>query len=191
MEKAESKNAGNRRSGADRRKNQDPDFIGLDARVGKDRRAKEKHAIFIRCYNCLIVNRVSPERLSRNPVCGSCKTVLEFPREPIWAKLESFDRSIAYWPETLLVVFTAPVCIYSKIVDPILHDLARENAGGLKIMKADIESEQVLAERFKITKTPTFIMYKAGVEVLRVDGAPKDKTDLVTWIENLINYTSY
>jgi hypothetical protein len=48
-----------------------------------------------------------------------------------------------------------------------------------------------LAQRFTITKTPTFIVYRNGVKIIRVDGAPKEKTDLVKWVDNLINYTSY
>jgi thioredoxin-like negative regulator of GroEL len=48
-----------------------------------------------------------------------------------------------------------------------------------------------VAQRFKIEKTPTFIVYKNGVKVIRVDGAPKEKADLAKWVENLINFTSY
>ena len=148
-------------------------------------------SVIIRCYNCLVLNRIPQDKLVRKPVCGNCKTILEFPRQPVWAKSESFDRSIAHWPETLLVVFTAPVCLFCKIVDPVIVDLAREKAGMLKVMKVDIETDADLARRFKIEKTPTFIVYKNGEEIIRVDGAPKDKTDLVKWIENLLNFTSY
>lgn len=180
-----------RRSGAERRKDPNQAFSDSEERRGKDRRAKAKRAFFVRCYNCLIVNRVPEDKLAHKPVCGNCKTVLDFPQAPVWAKSEAFDRAIAYWPETLLVVFTDPVCLFCKIIDPMLHDLASEKAGGLKIMKVDIESEGILAQRFKITKTPTFVVYKNGLEVLRVDGSPKEKTDLVKWINNLISYTNY
>jgi thioredoxin 2 len=147
--------------------------------------------VMIRCYNCLMLNRVPQEKLLTKPLCGNCKTVLDFPQEPVWAKSESFDRSIAHWPETLLVVFIDLFCVYCKIAAPLLDNLAHERAGRLKIMKVDIEYERELAQRFKISKTPTFLAYKSGVEVLRVDGAPKDKADLVKWIENLIGFTSY
>jgi thioredoxin 2 len=149
------------------------------------------NSIMIRCYNCLVLNRVPPDKLLIKPVCGNCKTVLDFPRQPIWAKSESFDRAISHWPETLLLVFTAPVCLFCKIVEPVVDDLAREKAGKLKVMKVDTESDGDLTSRFKIEKTPTFIVYKNGVEIIRVDGAPKDKTDLVKWIENLIGFTNY
>lgn len=150
-----------------------------------------ENLVIIRCHNCLTLNRVPHKKLAAKPLCGNCKTVLAFPREPVWAKNESFDRSIAHWPETLLVVFVDPFCVYCKIVAPLLDNLAREKAGRLKIMKVDTESEPELTRRFKLEKTPTFLAYKNGTEVLRVDGAPKDKTDLVKWVENLISFTSY
>jgi len=148
-------------------------------------------SVMIRCNNCLMLNRVPQEKLLSKPVCGNCKNILAFPLDPVWTKTENFDRAIAHWPETLLVVFMAPMCVYCKIVEPVVNDLALEKAGRLKVMKVDIESDPYLAQRFKIKKTPTFIVYKSGVEVLRVDGAPKEKTDIAKWIENLIDFTSY
>ncbi len=148
-------------------------------------------SVFIRCNNCLMVNRVLLEKLSSNPVCGNCKSILDIPREPIWAKPESFDRVVAYWPETLLVVFTSASCLYCRIFDPVVNTLAAQRAGRLKVIKVDVEIDVYLAQRFTISKTPTFIVYRNGVKIIRVDGAPKEKTDLVKWVDNLINYTSY
>jgi len=145
----------------------------------------------IRCSNCLQLNRVPLEKLSIKSVCANCKAELEVPREPLWAKAASFDRLVAHWPETLLVVFTAQMCLHCKIVEPVLHQLARERAGKLKIMKVDIETDAYLAQRFKVEKTPTFLVYKNAVEIIRVDGPPKEKTDLVKWVDNLISFTSY
>jgi thioredoxin 2 len=148
-------------------------------------------SVIVRCKNCLMLNRVLQSRLGSKPVCGSCKSVIEVPLAPVWAKAESFDREISYWPETLLVVFTAAMCLHCKIIDPLMKDLALKRAGKLKVMKVDVETDEYLAQRFKVTKTPTFVVYKNAVEVIRVDGAPKDKTDLVTWIDNLMGFTSY
>jgi thioredoxin 2 len=191
METVERWRGDDRRSGGERRKSSDPYYFGPEVRSGKDRRYREKRPLLIRCYNCLMLNRVPQDKLFTKPVCGNCKTVLEFPQQPVWAKLDSFDRSVTHWPETLVVVFTAPMCVYCKIVDPVMQDLARKNAGQLKIMKVDTESDEQLTQRFKVEKTPTFIVYKNGAKVLRVDGAPKEKTDLATWVKNIINFTSY
>ncbi len=148
-------------------------------------------SVMVRCSNCLVLNRVPQSKVLSKPACGNCKAVLEVPKQPIWAKRDSFDFAVANWPETLLIEFTAPVSLYCKIFEPVVNDLAREKAGRLKVMKVDVEVDQLLAQRFKIEKTPTFIVYRNGVELIRVDGPPKDKTDLVKWINNLINYTSY
>ena len=148
-------------------------------------------SVIVRCKNCLMLNRILHSRLGNKPVCGSCKTVIEVPQEPIWTKAESFDRDIAYWPETLLIVFTATTCLHCKIIEPLVRELALKHAGKLKVIKVDVETDEYLAQRFAVTKTPTFIVYRNAAEVIRVDGAPKDKTDLVTWIENLMGFTSY
>jgi thiol-disulfide isomerase/thioredoxin len=144
----------------------------------------------IRCKSCLQLNRVSLDKLGKKPLCGSCKTTLDIPAQPEWARADSFDRTVSYWAETLLVVFTAPLCVYCKIFEPVLHDLARKRMGKLKVLKVDTEVDTLLAQRFKIEKTPTFIVYRSGVELIRVDGPPKDKSDLVMWIDNLINSTN-
>ncbi len=148
-------------------------------------------SVIVRCSNCLALNRVPQAKLLSKPVCGKCKTVLDVPQRPVWAKSGSFDFTVANWPETLLVEFTAPMCLYCKIFEPVVTDLALQKAGKLKVMKVDCDADALLAKRFKIEKTPTFIVYRNGVELIRVDGPPKDKTDLVKWIDNLINYTSY
>ena len=147
--------------------------------------------IHIRCMNCLILNRVPADRIEGSPSCGSCKTVLTVPREAAFTSREKIDREIAYWPETLLLAFSASACVYCKIYDPVLNDLARQRAGQLKVLRVDTDGEPLLAERFKIEKTPTYVVYKRGQFVLRMDGAPKDRASLISWVENLINYQSY
>ena len=147
--------------------------------------------LHIRCSNCLGLNRVPETKVSSGPRCGKCKAVLEVPRQPISIKAASFDRDVAYWPETLIVMFLSPWCLYCKIYEPLLAGLANEKAGKLKVLKVDAESETYLAQRFTVTKTPTFLVYKNGVMAVRLDGAPKDKSEFLTWIENLLKYTNY
>lgn len=151
----------------------------------------EPNSVLIRCNDCLQLNRVPLKKLEGKPVCGSCKAALEYPHRPVWANTDSFDRDISYWPETLLVVFTAPMCLHCKILEPMIETLAREKAGRLKVVKVDTESTERLAQFHKVEQTPTFLVFKNGEQVLRVDGPPKQKTDLVTWIENLLNFSSY
>ena len=147
--------------------------------------------LIIRCTNCLGLNRVPQEKLESGPRCGSCKTVLVVPRQSLPATAASFDREVAYWPETLLVFFWSSWCLYCKIYESLVNDLIARNPGKLKVLKIDMETEAYLAQRFTVTKTPTFLVYKNGVFAVRMDGAPKDKSEFLNWIENLLNYTSY
>jgi thioredoxin 2 len=146
----------------------------------------------IRCDTCRQLNRVPLENRRRaiKPVCGTCKSTLDIPQEPVWAKRWTFDRVVATWAETLLIEFTASLCVHCKIIDPVVTELAREKAGKLKVLKVDTDTDEYLMQRFKVEKTPTFILYKNGVELYRVDGAPKDKTDLAKWVHNIINFKS-
>jgi thioredoxin 2 len=144
-------------------------------------------SITIRCRTCLQLSRVPLDKLENKPRCWNCKTNLEVPSQPEWIRADSFDRTVSYWTETLLVEFTARLCVYCKIFEPVLNDLARKRIGKLKVLKVDIDADVTLSQRFKIKKTPTFIVYRSGVQILRVDGPPKDKTDLIMWVDNLIN----
>ncbi len=147
--------------------------------------------VFVRCMNCLILNRVPQDRLAAGPLCGSCKSVLKVPQEVSTTSRDRIDREIAYWPETLLLAFTASACVYCRIYDPVLSELATQRAGRLKILKVDIDSDAFLAQRFKIEKTPTYLVFKSGKMVLRMDGAPKDRAALIAWVDNLIAYESF
>ncbi len=82
------------------------------------------------------------------------------------------------------------MCVSFKIIDPVVTGLACEKAGKPKVLKIDTDTDEYLTQRLKVEKTPTFILYKNGVEHYRVDGAPKEKTDLVKWVHNIIDVKS-
>jgi thioredoxin 2 len=147
--------------------------------------------VTVRCGSCLTLNRVPEDRIGSTPRCGSCKAVLEVPTQPVLGKAESFDRDVAYWPETLLVMFWSPWCLYCKIYDPIVHDFTKKHPGKIKVLKIDSEAEPNLARKHTVTKTPTFMIYKNGVFAVRMDGAPKDKSEFLSWITNMLHYTNY
>lgn len=147
--------------------------------------------IVVRCKNCLGLNRVPLNRIESKPHCGQCKTALDVPHAPSYATPANIDREIAYWPETLLLVFTSTANLYCKIYDALAHDLAAERIGKLKVMMIDVDAEPYLAERYKVTTTPSFIVFRNGTMAIRLDGAPKDKNDFIKWVDNLMNYNSY
>jgi thioredoxin 2 len=142
--------------------------------------------VIIRCKACRTLNRVPYEKLSGHPVCGQCKTPLDFPRMPVTATAATFEREIFDWPEYVLLEFWAKWCGYCRMVEPVVNDLASWRAGRLKVVRVDVDAEPDLARRFTVKATPTFILFKNGAQIARLDGAPKEKLDLVQWLDQIM-----
>jgi thioredoxin 2 len=140
-------------------------------------------SVILRCPSCRTLNRVPVDRLSNRPVCGSCRSLLTFPSAPVNATAGSFDRETNDWPGPLLVEFWSTTCGYCRMVEPVVNDIASWRAGRLKVLKVNIESETAVARRFDVMATPTFILFQNGRQVARIDGAPREKLDLVSWVD--------
>jgi len=137
----------------------------------------------LRCTSCRTLNRVPLNKLASRPLCGSCKAILEFPEAPVLATEATFDHEVFDWPGAALVEFWAKWCGYCRMVEPILNDMASWRAGRLKVIKVDIDAEPRLARRFSVKATPTLVMYRNGQQIARMDGSPKEKLELVQWID--------
>jgi len=72
------------------------------------------------------------------------------------------------------------------MMEPFLNGLADKRAGRLKVVRIDVDAEPALASRFLIKATPTFILYRNGNQIGRLDGAPENYTDLELWIDRAI-----
>jgi thioredoxin 2 len=72
------------------------------------------------------------------------------------------------------------------MVEPVVNDLASWRAGRLKVVRVDVDAEPGLARRFMVKATPTLIVFKNGTQVARMDGAPKEKLDLVQWLDQIM-----
>jgi thioredoxin 1 len=72
---------------------------------------------------------------------------------------------------TVLVDFWAAWCAPCKALVPHLETLAGENAGNLKVVKLDVQSNMKTAAKFRVTNLPTLVVFKGGSEVARQRGA--------------------
>lgn len=143
-------------------------------------------SLMLRCPSCRTLNRVPPEKLKDHPLCGQCKTPLTFPTQPVNATASSFEREVFDWPGAVLVEFWATWCGYCRIYEPVVNDIASWRAGTLKIVRVNVDAEPDLARKFAIKATPTFIFYRNGRQLARMDGAPKEKLDLVRWVDQFL-----
>lgn len=141
--------------------------------------------ILLRCKSCRTVNRLPADKLESNPICGKCKTPLEYPMLPVHGTALNFEQEVLEWPGLSLVEFWAKWCGACRIIAPVLDQLAAERAGRLKVVKVEVDEEPNLAGRFHIKATPTLLLYKNGSKVNEIAGS-LDKKQLEDWIDGSI-----
>ena len=98
----------------------------------------------------------------------------------------AFDRELSEWPETVLVEFRAKWCGYCRMLDPVVRDIAQWRSGRLKVLQVDVDEEHTLARRFSIHATLTFMLFRNRQQLSRMDGATKEKIDLVRWVDSAL-----
>jgi thioredoxin 1 len=76
----------------------------------------------------------------------------------------------------VLVDFWATWCGPCLRLAPIVEELAKDNAGKVKIAKLDIDQASDLAAEWGVSSIPTLILFKGGQEQDRILGAvPKSQ----------------
>lgn len=83
----------------------------------------------------------------------------------------TFAEEVNSSAEPVLVDFWAEWCGPCKTVAPVLEEIAKEQAGKLKIAKVDVDVNQSLALQYGVQSIPTMILFKDGEEVHRIVGA--------------------
>ena len=143
---------------------------------------KMPDSVLIRCKHCGTVNRVPADKLRMHPKCGKCKDMLTFPESAVEVTTASFDDEVIRWPGAVLVEFWSQTCGVCMSLMPTVYDIARQRAGNLKVVLINVESNPVLANRFKVLSLPTFIVYKNGVMINRLNGGLA-RARLEDWID--------
>lgn len=93
-------------------------------------------------------------------------------------KQENFDAFISQADKPVLVDFWATWCGPCRMIAPTLEEIARENAGKLKVGKVNVDEEMALATRFGITSIPTLLVFNNGQLTNKGIGAmPKTKIE--------------
>jgi thioredoxin 1 len=71
----------------------------------------------------------------------------------------------------VLVDFWATWCAPCIAMEPTLEELATAHLGKLKVVKVNIEENQVTAQAFGVRSLPNFLLFNGGKVVTQIAGA--------------------
>jgi thioredoxin 1 len=104
--------------------------------------------------------------------------------EPININEEIFERAVVQSPVPVLVDFWAPWCGPCKMIAPLLDEIARENAGTLRVTKVNVDDNPSLTARFGVRSIPTLLVFSDGQLKTTVVGVTS-KQDLLSKVAAL------
>jgi thioredoxin 1 len=93
----------------------------------------------------------------------------------------NFQAEVLENDKPVLVDFWAPWCGPCRVIAPSLEEIADERED-LRIVKLNVDDNQVTAARYQVMSIPTLILFKAGEPAHQIIGA-MPKSRLVQEIE--------
>ncbi|PNY81687.1 thioredoxin [Deinococcus koreensis] len=119
------------------------------------------------CAACGAKNRVQTVPDAQVPVCARCGANLPWLHDGTDA---SFAQDIRAGVP-VLVDFWAPWCGPCRVVGPVLEEIAREQAGKVRVVKVNVDENPLTPGSFQVQGIPTMILFKDGQPVDRIVGA--------------------
>lgn len=94
-----------------------------------------------------------------------------------------FDSEVLQSAQPVLVDFWAEWCGPCKMIGPILHDVANEYVGKVKVVKVNVDQSTQVPSRYGIRGIPTLMIFKNGQIAATKVGA-LSKSQLVDFINS-------
>ena len=95
----------------------------------------------------------------------------------------NFENEVLNSDKPVLLDFYADWCRPCKMLAPVLHEIAEENAGTLKVGKINVDEQMELAMRFQVSSIPMLVVFKDGKAVAKSVGY-RPKAEIAAMVES-------
>ncbi len=82
----------------------------------------------------------------------------------------TFEAEVVQASGVVLVDFSATWCGPCKRLEPLVHEIADDYNGRLKVVKVDIDKAPTIAAKFAVMAVPTLIFFRDGKVVDQLSG---------------------
>ena len=94
----------------------------------------------------------------------------------------NFETEVLQSDKPDLLDFYADWCGPCKMLVPVLHEIAEENAGALKVGKVNVDEQMELAMRFQVSSIPMLVVFKDGKAIAKSVGY-RPKSEIAAMVE--------